>query len=53
VRVHHFYAGPHRTHDDRPICEACGAVETARVHRVPAVPEDARAIDERKLGEAS
>jgi hypothetical protein len=53
MQVHHFYAGPHRTWDDRPVCEACGSTEADKVHEVPLpdVPDEAREIDARKLGE--
>jgi hypothetical protein len=53
MQVHHFFAGPHRTWDDRPVCEACGSTEAEKVHEVPLpdVPEEARLIDARKIGE--
>lgn len=51
MQAHHFHAGPHVTHDGRRICEGCGDVEAARVHRVPTVSDEARAVDARKLGE--
>lgn len=51
MRVHHFYAGDHETHDGRKICEACGDVESAKVHEVPVVDDVVREIDARKLGE--
>jgi hypothetical protein len=55
MQVHHFYAGPHRTWDDRPLCEACGSTEADKVHEVPLpdVPEEAREIDARRLGESA
>jgi hypothetical protein len=53
MQVHHFFPGPHRTWDDRPVCEACGSTEADKVHEVPLpdVPEEARLIDARKIGE--
>lgn len=51
MQRHHFFAGPHRTHDGRPICESCGGVASAKVHDVPPVPADAVELEQRKLGE--
>lgn len=51
MQSHHFYAGPHRTHDGRAICEACGDVETAKVHRAAAVSEEVREVEARRIGE--
>jgi hypothetical protein len=53
MQTHAFYRGDHETWDGRPVCEACGSVEADRVHEVPLpdVPEEARLVDARKLGE--
>lgn len=50
MQSHHFYAGAHRTHDGRPICEACGGVESAKVHRVPERTEEQREFESRRVG---
>lgn len=53
MQTHHFYPGPHTTHDGRPLCEACGDVKTAKVHRVPVVSDEARKVDARRIGEGA
>ena len=51
MQTHVFFPGPHTTHDGRRLCEGCGDVEGAKVHRVPTVSDEARQVDARKLGE--
>lgn len=51
MQSHHFFAGPHRTHDGRPICESCGGIESAKVHRVATVSEEVREVEARRIGE--
>lgn len=35
MQAHVFFPGPHVTHDGARICEGCGDVERAKVHRLP------------------
>ena len=51
MRVHVFYASPHRTHDGQRICEFCGSAETAKVHTVPERSDEERKVDARRIGE--
>lgn len=36
----------------KAICGRCGSIEGARVHTMPAVPDEVRAVEARRLGEA-
>lgn len=52
MQAHVFHAGDHRTHDGRRICEGCGDVEGAKVHRVPERTDEQRAEEARRTGDA-
>lgn len=50
IVTHAFLGGAYKDWDDEPLCEVCGHRKGWRVHSV-VVPEEAREIDERRIGE--
>jgi hypothetical protein len=53
MRTHVFVAGTHQTWSGSRICDRpdCGQPEWHKVHELPAVAEEARLIDARRIGE--
>jgi hypothetical protein len=51
VRVHPFRYSRHRDYRQRDICDECGSLQDAKVHRLLDRTEDEKATEARKLGE--
>lgn len=47
---HHFVPSGRRSYGTR-ICATCDGLETDSVHRVPDVSDEAKEVDQRKVGE--
>lgn len=51
LKVHPFRYSRYRDYRQRPICDDCGSVQDATVHRLLERTEEEKATEARKLGE--